>query len=55
MSDPTDAVVDRLEIERLRGSRDETPADPLGDLIATLARLLANPGPPDHKIPEEQR
>jgi hypothetical protein len=44
-ADPTEAALHRLEAERLRGSRDETPADPWMELI----HLLANPGPPDRR------
>jgi hypothetical protein len=48
-ADPTTAALHRLEAERLRPTRnrDETPADPWQELIATLDRLLTDPGPPD--------
>lgn len=46
-ADPTASVVNRLEAERLGGSRDEKPADHMRDLIALLDQLLTHPGPPD--------
>ena len=52
--DSTEALLLRLEAERLTPSRDETPADPLRDLIAVLDRLLSDPPPPDSRpVPEE--
>jgi hypothetical protein len=50
--DPTQAALHRLEAERLRPSRDETPADPWRDLIRLLDELLSDPPPPDSR-PEE--
>jgi hypothetical protein len=47
MNDPTQVAVYRLEAERLRPTRDETPTDPWMALI----HLLANPGPPDPVLP----
>jgi hypothetical protein len=44
-ADPIEPALHRLEAERLRPTRDETPADPWMELI----HLLANPGPPDPK------
>jgi hypothetical protein len=51
VTDPTELLVDQLEAERIRGSRDETPANPLRDLIAALDRMLRSPGPPDFPTP----
>lgn len=54
MTDPTQAALYRLEAERLRPSRDETPADPWRDLIRLLDELLSDPPPPDSRpVPEE--
>jgi hypothetical protein len=44
-ADPIEPALHRLEAERLRPTRDETPADPWMALI----HLLANPGPPDRR------
>jgi hypothetical protein len=51
VTDPPEVLVDQLEAERIRGSRDETPANPLRDLIAALDWMLRNPGPPDFPTP----
>ncbi|MER7361870.1 hypothetical protein [Nonomuraea wenchangensis] len=45
--DPTTPALYALEAERLRPTRDETPANPMRELIALLDRMLTDPGPPD--------
>lgn len=59
-ADPTTAAVHQLEAERLRHSPDErcgsTPwSKDLRRLIATLAGLLANPGPADTETEGDPR
>lgn len=55
MTDPTQTALYRLEAERLRPSRDETPADPWRDLIRLLDELLSDPPPPDSRPEEDPR
>lgn len=46
-ADPTMTALRSLEAERLRPTRDETPPNPMRELIALLDQMLTNPGPPD--------
>ena len=51
MSPDLAARLEALEAERLRPSRDETPSNPLRELIALLHQALTDPPLP---VPEDE-